>query len=236
MGKRQPARNPLGMLRRAIEEDWPAPANLAVDLSAWESPAIVFARHFYAGRSNSGLQPVSVPSSTDLTAAAPLVQALLSIWPDPNQAGRWGRQFAKHVAERQRPHQPPMSLSLAARLFGDVFVVWVGRDRERQARQSASAQREAEERRFKADYLHYLQACEERLRQEEPARYHAFTDRREERRRSLLRVTRNGVQSALLRGFESEAARLEDLRHFFSEEVLDLAGWHARHNHEGATA
>jgi hypothetical protein len=164
------------------------------------------------------------------------VQALFSIWPDTAQVKRWAEQFARHTAERQRPHQPPMNLSLAARLFGDAFVAWVRRDRERHTREIASAQREADEARFKADYLRYLQASEERVRQQEPARYQAFVEHREQRRRGLLRVTRNSVQSALLRGFESQAARLEDFRGFFCEAVLDFAGWHAQYNQEGETA
>ncbi|HVO45258.1 MAG TPA: hypothetical protein VMT29_02880 [Steroidobacteraceae bacterium] len=236
MAKRHPARNPLGMLRKAIEEDWPAPANVAGDASSQESPAMVFARHFYAGRAGHDQQPVARPSSADLAGAAALLHALLKISPDPAQAEGWGRQLAQQVAQQQRSDRPAfVTLSLAARLFGDAFVAWVRRDREREARQSASAQREANEARFKTEYLRYLQACEERLQQRDPARYQAFIDHREERRRSLLRVTRNGIQSALLRGFESDAARLEDFRAFFSGAVLDFAGWHAGHNQEGAT-
>jgi hypothetical protein len=197
---------------------------------------MVFARHFYARRASHDQQPVALPSSTDLAAAAPLIQALLAVCPDTPLAEEWGRQFGRHAAERQRPNQSPMSLSLSARLFGDAFVEWVRRDRERHAREIAFAQREAEETRFKADYLRYLQGSEERLRQQEPARYQAFVEHREQRRRGLLRVTRNGVQSALLRGFDSQAARLEDFRGFFPEEVLDFPGWHTRHNQEGVTA
>jgi len=40
----------------------------------------------------------------------------------------------------------------------------------------------------------------------------------------------------LLRGFDTQAARLEDLRAFFSAEVFDFATWSAQHNHQGITA
>jgi hypothetical protein len=236
MAKRQPTRNPLGMLRRAIEEDWPAPTNLAVEVGSQDSPAMVFARHFYAGGASPDHHTVALPSSADLAAAAALLEGLIAISPDPTQVERWGRQFARHAAERRPLHQPPLALSLAARHFGDAFVAWVRRDRERESRQSASAQREAEATRFKTDYLRYLQACEQRLQQEEPARYREFLEHRDQRRRGLLRITRNGVQSALLRGFDTEPARLQHFREFFSEEVFDFPGWHARRNQEGATA
>jgi len=82
MEKRHPTRNPLGMLRKAIEEDWPEPVNLAAEASSQQSPAMVFARHFYASRASDNHHPVALPSSTDLVAAAALLQALLAIWPD----------------------------------------------------------------------------------------------------------------------------------------------------------
>jgi len=236
MEKHHPARNPLGMLRKAIEEDWPKPVNQAAEASFQQSPAMVFARHFYAGQASHHNHPVALPSSTDLAGAAPLLQALLAIWPDPSQVERWGRQFARHVAQQQRPDRAAMSLSLAARLCGDAFVEWMRRHRDRHAREIASAQRVADETRYKGDYLRYLLAAEERLREREPVRYQAFVDYREQRRRGLLRVARNGVQSTLLRAFEAPAARLEDFRDFFSGEVLDFAGWQAWHNPQEATA
>jgi hypothetical protein len=91
MGKRNPTRNPLGMLRRAIEEDWPEPVNLAVELSAEQSAAVIFARHFYAGFADNALTPVATPSPADLAAADPLVKALLLLWPDTTQVETWGR-------------------------------------------------------------------------------------------------------------------------------------------------
>jgi len=39
-----------------------------------------------------------------------------------------------------------------------------------------------------------------------------------------------------MRGFETEAARLEDFRQFFNQEVLDFSAWHAERNEERALA
>jgi hypothetical protein len=232
MSKRNPTRNALGMLRRAIEEDWPGPVNLAVELSAEHSAAAVFARHFYAGFADNALTPVATPCSADLAAADPLVKALLQVWPDTTQVEAWGRQFGKHAAEQQGANKRPMSLSFAVRLLGDAFVVWARRDRERHRQQTAQVKREAHEARFKGDYRRYLLACEVRLQEQDPARYREFLAYREERRKELLRFARSGAQSALMRGFETEGARLEDLRVFYSPDVLDFQGWDAHHNHE----
>jgi hypothetical protein len=116
------------MLRKAIEEDWLEPVNLAVELSADQSPAMVFARHFYAGFADNALTPIATPSPADLSAADPLVKALLLVWPDTTQVEAWGRAFGKHAAERQAPNQHALSLSLAVRVFGDAFVVWARHD------------------------------------------------------------------------------------------------------------
>ena len=99
-------------------------------------------------------------------------------------------------------------------------------------RQTATAQRQTHEAQLKAQYLHYLQAAEDRLREQDPMRYQAFLAQREERRRVLMRFARNGVPTVLLRGFETQAARLEDFSTFFSADVFDFATWSAQHNHQ----
>ena len=96
------------MLRRAIEEDWPEPVNLAVELSAEHRAAAVFAPHFYAGFADNALTPVAIPSSADLAVADPLVQLLLSMWPDTSQVEPWGRQLGERAAEQQGPNQRPI--------------------------------------------------------------------------------------------------------------------------------
>jgi hypothetical protein len=236
MGKRNPTRNPLGMLRRAIEEDWPEPVNRAVCASAEQSCAAVFARHFYAGLANNALTPIATPSASDILAADSLVQALLLVWPDITQVEAWGRQFGKHAAEQQGPIKRPVSLSFAVRLLGDAFVVWARRDRERHRQQTAQVKREAHEARLKGDYRRYLLACESRIQDQEPVRNRAFLTYREERRKALIRFARSGAQSALMRGFETEVARLEDFRVFCSPDVLDFAAWDVHHKHEGLPA
>jgi hypothetical protein len=236
MGKRNPTRNALGMLRKAIEEDWPEPVNLAVELTAEQSPAMVFARHFYAGLANNALTPIATPSASDIVAAEPLVKALLLVWPDTTQVEGWGRQFGKHAAEHQGPNTHQMSLSFAVRVLGDAFTVWARRDRERHRKQTTQAKREAHEARFKGDYLRYLTARENQLQQDAPDRYREFLAYREERRKGLVRFARSGAQSALMRGFETEAARLEDLRVFCSSDVLDFPAWDTHHNHQGLPA
>lgn len=236
MGQRNATRNPMGLLRKAIEQDWPAPIRPALDATPEDSRAMRFAQHFYAGMADNALTPVATPSPTELTAAAPLVQALVSIGSDDSRLEAWGRQFGKYAVQQSGPNLQAISLTQAVRRFGDTFVVWVRRDRERQLNQTATAEREAHEARFKGDYQRYVATCEARLQEQEPARHQAFLEHREVRRKTLQRLARNGAQSALMRGFETQAARLEDFRMFFSQEVLDFAAWDAQVNQEGVPA
>jgi hypothetical protein len=147
---------------------------------------------------------------------------------DDNAPEAWGLQFGHYCAEHAGLEVQALSLPAAARRFGDAFIVWARRSRERRAQESEAAKRAAYEDRYKVDYLRYLHTAEARLREDDPCRYEAFLAQREVRRRALLRF---GPHSALLRGFDQEAARLEDLRTFFSDLVLDFSSWDASHNH-----
>lgn len=236
MGRRNPTRNPLGLLRKAIEQDWPAPIRPQLEATPEDSRAMRFAQHFYAGMADNALMPVATPSPTDLAAAAPLVGALVSIGSDDTRLEAWGRQFGKYAAQQSGPSLQAVSLALAVRRFGDAFVVRVRRDRERDLQQNAAARREAHEARFQGDYQRYLQACEARIAEQESARHQAFLAHREARRKTIQRLARNGAQSALMRGFETQAARLEDFRMFFSQEVLDFAAWDSQVNQQGVPA
>jgi hypothetical protein len=231
IGKRYPTRNVLGMLRKAIEEDWSEPVNLIAEQTADQSPAMVFARHFYAGLAYSAMTPVATPSSADLAAADPLVNALLLVWPDTTQVEAWGREFGKRSAERYGQNKYALSLLLAVRVFGDAFLVWARQDRERHQARVATSQRETREAQLKGDYRRYLLACELRLKELDSGRYGEFLVYREARRKSLLRFARSGGESALMRGFETEGSRLEDFRVFCAPNVLDFSAWQAHHHH-----
>jgi hypothetical protein len=89
---------------------------------------------------------------------------------------------------------------------------------------------------LKDDYRRYLLACEVRLQEQDPRRYGEFLVYREERRKSLVRFARSGAESALMRGFETEGARLEDFRVFCFPDVLDFPAWEAHENHAGVLA
>ena len=71
----QPALIVLGELRRAIEDNWPAPEELRhAEVSAGRE----FAQHFYAGLAgNTGL-PVAEPSARDIELGGQFVERLFA--------------------------------------------------------------------------------------------------------------------------------------------------------------
>src|SRR5262249_4703638 len=139
----------------------------------------------------------------------------------------WGRQLGKHAGEQRGTNKHPITLPFAARVLGDALAVWVRRDRERHESRMALSQCEAYEARFKDAYRRYLLGCEVRLQEQDPTRYRKFLAYREERRERIVRFARGGAQSALMRGFDTEGARMEAFREFCSAEVLDFAAWDA---------
>ena len=48
--------------------------------------------------------------------------------------------------------------------------------------------------------------------------------------------SRASLGSALMRGFDTEGARLEDFQLFYFPDVLDFPTWDAHHKHEGLLA
>lgn len=114
------------MLRRSIEEDWPAPERRGEITDVCSSPGKLFAACFYAGYHGNPDAPVSDPSEADTAAADPFVQRLLSVQPDEDLVPTLGREFGALVASRHKARRQNFpALSPAIRQFGDGFYTQV---------------------------------------------------------------------------------------------------------------
>jgi hypothetical protein len=127
LSRRAPSRNRLGMLRRAIEEAWPAPEELR---HAEVSTGREFARHFYAGLAGNAGLPVAEPSAKDTELAGRFVERLLATNPVKTDVIAWAREFAAHVSERKSARDVN-SLVLALRTQGDDWLLRFGRAQQR---------------------------------------------------------------------------------------------------------
>ncbi len=123
---RTPARNRLGMLRKAIEENWPCPTGNH-DASGSEKSKTagkIFAQHFYAGYAGNGQSPTAEPSANDIATAERYVNRLLELWPDKNKVSLWGQNFGQFVRDRQgQKNGGIVSLIVALRSYGDAYYI-----------------------------------------------------------------------------------------------------------------
>ncbi len=227
--KRNPQRNARGLVKRAIEEDWPEPR---VELP--QTPAVRFAAGFYAGWSGAKGLALARPSGNDVAAAEPYLDRLLAIQMEREQAEGWGREFGSHARRAEQGRREPLcSLVHALRLHGDTFhQVLVERQRKAERLARVAAQREHEAK-HQVSYLAYLSAEEASVRLKDPEAYAAFVAS-EQRQREF--VTRNGLSANTLASCEREEARLMRFQLHFANHpkhpVLGFWGWDERYNPE----
>lgn len=221
--RRNPCRNTLGLLRRAIEEDWPEPKADPPE----ETPGTHFARHFPQGWYGGKRDPLPLPSAGDVAAAEAFVAQLLQQENAPERASEWGREFG-HFARRAcgRVVSRVPSLTQALRTHGEEFLYQCRERRlKAQRQQKVAAQRQHEDRHRPA-YLAYLRAEEEHLRREHPEAYADFI-RKEAQQRAF--AVRCGLSGRSLAAIQEEEARLARLRIFFAghaeHRVYDFWGW-----------
>ena len=225
--KRSPSKNPLGMLRKAIEENWPPPAQEIIGRPITEdTPGSIFAAHFYAGYHGNSDTPVANPSTNDIETATRFVERLLTVWPDKKQVATWGRKFGQDVQEHQRYNEKAVpSFVSALRAYGDEFFKRHQARREeadRQARQQAATDHQA---RYEQKWMGYLRQKEKEFKKQRPDDFAEFEQAREEERDKLVNGAWQMNREERLTRFDGEERRLEDFLEFFSEDVLDFWDW-----------
>jgi hypothetical protein len=227
LGKRNPSRNRLGMLRKAIEESWPKPQETSSGKdSGEEGKGSVFARYFYAGFAGNPEAPVALPSANDLNAAEGFVARLLSLWPDHSSVADWGRQFGVHYREAMRGRDGLIvSLVGALRTHGDEYFKQFKTCRLQVIEQENLRLEQAHYDEFHPPYLTHLKDLERRIREDHPKPYAEFETRREEERKRIEQDRRVVMREETLARFDSEEKRLQDLRAYFTNTDLWETPW-----------
>lgn len=128
---RSSARNPLGMLRRAIEENWDEPRS--AKQSAALSPEGLFVSVFYAAWAGNKGKPIAMPTSQEVAIAGTVISRILENPRNPGKvAENLGKRFGSFVRARDNINFPlPRSLAAAVRAFGDEFIAFEDKKKER---------------------------------------------------------------------------------------------------------
>jgi hypothetical protein len=231
LDRRKPTRNRLGMLRRAIEENWPEPPK-ATD----ENPdAALFARCFYAGHGGNDGEPVAEPSANDVAAADAYVSRLLSVEPEKTQVAQWGRRFGRYAAKQQRAAQNPIvSLVVAIRRCGDAFLARHRAEHQNSLTNARIAAQSAHQAAHMARWLDYVRECESRFRGEHADAYAEFERTREREREQMRTSPWQLRREEALSSFESEERRLRAFQQWFSDQVLNFWQWDEQRNRQAA--
>lgn len=215
--RRGATKNPLGLLRRAIEENWAPPQELptSVVLNPVLNPASEFASHFYAGYHANEGAPVSEASAADTEIAHRFLTRLLELSPGSSEASAWGRDFGQLVRYHHRKNERAFpSLRVAVQQYGDDFFARLKDVKEAERKEALRQAREDHFARFEAQYESFVRGEMKRHEAENTAAYREFEKERAEDRR---RLSRNQFQlniTSLLEKFDSEESRNEQFTFF----------------------
>ncbi len=225
---RKPARNAMGMLRKAIEENWPDPAGSALQL---ETPGAMFASHYYAAIAGNDSQPAAEPSANEAAVAERFLQKLKSAEKVEIDPADWGRAFGRLVRDDfPAAVRDGFSLALALRLRGDGFYLRHTAAMKAKRVKAERAAREAHETAHRAEWIAYLKAEAERVKKERPDDHDQFEAHRADERRRIIESPFAVFTDERLARYDREERRVLDFQKFFAGEVFDFWTWDARLN------
>lgn len=235
LGKRNAVRNPLGMLRRAIEENWEEP-QVSKEQGGGSSAALgsIFAACFYAGVAGNEEDPTAEPSSNDAETAERYVMRLLEVWPEKDLVPQWGREFGRMAAEETHSKKMAVvSCVVALRWYGDEFYGRLRTRRHEVVREAVKSAQKSHIQRYWSQYLDYLRREEQRIKNEHSETYSEFENSLAGERKQIEenRFFSEEARQAQLQRFDSEGQHLRAFRQFF-DDLLDFWKWDKEYNLE----
>ena len=224
---RRCTRSRLGLLRRAIEEDWPRPEGVP------EEPDLrlgrVFAAHYYAAYHGNPGEPVAEPFPKEVQLAARFLERLPRPAGAASDVPEWGRRLGSFMrVKHQGDARAKPNLSFALVLHGDEFLRTVQNERSARQQDAAGKAQEARQAALMPEYLTYLRLAEKTVQRTEPRLYAAFARKREHTRQAMTGGLFLASADTLAR-FDAEESRLAAFAEFFRNDprhpVPDLDQW-----------
>jgi hypothetical protein len=225
----------LGLLCRAIEEDWPRP-ECPDSGDSRTALSKLFASHYYAGYHGFAGDAETEPFAKDVELAAKFIPRLLAQERDEAMIPKWGRQFGQLMREKhQGDSKSKPNLSFTLVLFGDKFLRQLQSEGAVRQREALGKAREAHQQAFAAAYLDYVRLVETRLKTSNPALYESFVKYRQ-RARHLLTSGSFLPSAERLAQLDGETSRLQDFASYFKghadKPVLSFWEWDMRMNQQ----
>ncbi|XAI97028.1 hypothetical protein [Planktothrix phage Pag-JY44] len=224
---RQASRNKLGMMRKAIEENWPQPQ--AAQSTKEEEQGESFARAFYrslAGRSGVSLLPMT---ARDTKLGESFMQALAEEGIEAESPEEEGSAFGDFCRQMQKDSKSPArSLSLLITFYAESWMVNRLTSHEQKAEQDEQESRAAYESRLQPAYLEYQCQAIAQAMNHNPEWVEEFESRlasQMERMRDLSPRFFNQMEKSLQDPAERLALFGEDLKKHRPHAVLDFWAW-----------
>ena len=212
---RSPTKSRLGLLRRAIEQDWAKPETGHPE-SPTRQQARSFASHYYAAYHDFKGKAATEPLSKDMDSAEKFIPRLLGIHADPTRLAEWGRRFG-HLVRNQHKNSARAipNLSVSIPIYGDGFLRILEKEVSARDQVSLGKAREAHHRAFTPAYLSYLGQREIGLLEANPCLYEAFALNRAQFRETTTTGIMK-VPKSWLERFDSEESRLLAFAEYFA--------------------
>jgi hypothetical protein len=215
---RQATSSRLGLLRRAIEENWPKPEPTTV--AAEHELGRAFAESF--GQTYHQAKPISCSPREAAVAAEFLTN--LKANANPEQAAEWGRRFALFIKGKSPKNHWLVGL---IRQYGQEFSGRTSKVSQTAGKVSIQARRCAHEKEFEAAHLSYLTSSMNRGKATEPALWSAFVAHREDIR---VRLKLGQAACAILETEASQAVAFADFARSQGHKVLGFWDWDSQLN------
>jgi hypothetical protein len=222
---RAPARSPAGLLRRAIEQQWPSPQKLRAT-EVWGTHGWEFARCFYAAFGGNRGEPVNEPSPREVEAANAFAQRLVKACREESRISEWGRALGQLAREQRNPFP---SLQLAIRQLGDAFLVKLEKERLHAQLTATTKARDEHEVAHRTEWITWLAQQEAEMKTAQSDDYGRFIAKRD-RERADLAADHTPWSAKLLSTFDTDQARLNAFRQFFA--LPDFWQWDSTLNNQ----
>lgn len=224
---RQASRNRLGMLRKAIEEDWPQPEGAGQSREEKEGES--FARSFYrslAGRSGISLLPMT---ERDVRLGASFLKALVEEGIESRGSEEEGSSFGEFCRARQKESRSPArSLSLLITLYAESWMEGRLISSHQEVEVDDSLARAQHQAAFAEEFKSYESSVIERAMREHPEWVEEFEESlaaQMERMKDLSPRFFNLMEKSLQDSKERLALFGEELRKRRRDVLLDFWAW-----------